>query len=615
MKHNHSKFLLKRVLIILVSLLLCDATNAAEPIPAVNSPDGKLQAKLTIALGGLISFSFKGDGKEILKPSLSGLNGGVQSRIAQRTVKSVWKPLWGKRTTVPEEFNELTLDMKSYQFVVRVYNDGMAFRTIGADPHGELTQFNFAGDYTAWYPNGEHHNLGPEKLSAGEGRRQAPMTIQADAKTYLALHEADIPDGSDPLSLELVKGQNAIKVKSAFSTAWRVILYGRTPGDLIDSHLIELLNPPSPEGSDFSWVKPGIGVWDWRINGAKVEGFDYNMTYPSWVRMVDFAAENHFSYLILDANWYGKEFAKDSNPTAGGYATDARKLITYAKGKNVGIWLYMNDVAGRHYPIEETLKVYHEWGAAGIKYGFMSGNRAAKNSWTQKITRLCAENKLLCDFHDGPVHPFGQLRTWPHAVAREFCHSQLDARRVFEPKTFVTAVFVNMVSGPIDMNNGLADLMQKGRRDNGMPVPSTLAGEIARTLIVFSGVPIIPDIPENYRKHPELLQFLAAEQMPWRESKTVSGVIGEHIVMARQSAEGNWLIGAATNEDGRILDIPLYFLPAGKYAAQIIQDGDDSDYRTHAESYKVDQKLVDRSDKIQVKLAPGGGACILLKLQ
>ena len=137
--------------------------------------------------------------------------------------------------------------------------------------------------------------------------------------------------------------------------------------------MIELLNPPQAEGMDFSWVKPGIAVWDWRINGAEVNGFKYTMTYPSWIRMVDFAAENGIRYFVLDADWYGKEFAKESNPTAGGYAADARKLIAYAREKNVGIWLYLNDVAGRNYPIEETLKTYHEWGAAGIKYGFMKG--------------------------------------------------------------------------------------------------------------------------------------------------------------------------------------------------------------------------------------------------
>jgi len=56
----------------------------------------------------------------------------------------------------------------------------------------------------------------------------------------------------------------------------------------------------------------------------------------------------------------------------------------------------------------------------------------------------------------------------------------------------VTTVFVNMLAGPLDMNNGLADLTQAGRVGHLAPVPSTLAGEAARTLIVFSGAIIIP---------------------------------------------------------------------------------------------------------------------------
>lgn len=110
--------------------------------------------------------------------------------------------------------------------------------------------------------------------------------------------------------------------------------------------------------------------------------------------MVDFAAENGIRYLVLDADWYGKEFAKESDPTKGGYAGDARKLITYARANNVGIWLYLNDVGGRNYPIDQTLKVYGEWGAVGVKYGFMKGSPEEKNARTRMITELCARNKL-----------------------------------------------------------------------------------------------------------------------------------------------------------------------------------------------------------------------------
>lgn len=82
-----------------------------------------------------------------------------------------------------------------------------------------------------------------------------------------------------------------------------------------------------------------MAVWDWRINGAQWDGFTYTMSYPSWIRMVDFAAEQGFRYLVLDANWYGPEFAAESDPLKGGEAGSVQKLIEYACNKGVGIWL------------------------------------------------------------------------------------------------------------------------------------------------------------------------------------------------------------------------------------------------------------------------------------
>jgi hypothetical protein len=43
----------------------------------------------------------------------------------------------------------------------------------------------------------------------------------------------------------------------------------------------------------------------------------------------------------------------------------------------------------------------------------------------------------------------------PNAVTREFCLPQLDAKRAFQLKTFVSAVFINMLAGPLDMNNDI----------------------------------------------------------------------------------------------------------------------------------------------------------------
>ncbi len=595
----------------IIALLGCLASAECwDPQPLV-SPDGKLELVFSGSPDGRLSYSFKADGRELLKDSPLGFDGGSFSGASRRSVDTTWKPLWGKRAVVPDRFNELTLDMKTYKLVARAYDDGVAFRYAGgAGP--EQTGFRFAGDYTAWFYNGEQPNVGPEKLSESDGKRLPVMTVKVDEKCFLAIHEADLAKG-EPMELSSVKGETLFRIATRPTEAWRVILFGRTPGALVDSHLIELLNPPPADGIDFSWVKPGVCVWDWRIDGAKVAGFDYAMSLPSWKRMIDFAAENNIRHLVLDANWYGPEFGKESDPTKGGKVDQVREVIAYGREKGVGVWLYLNDVGGRKFPLAETLKQYGEWGAAGVKYGFMRGSPTEKNERTRLITELCAKNKLLCDFHDGPVHPYGQMRTWPNAVTREFCHAQLDARRTFDPKTFVTSVFVNMIAGPLDMNNGLADLMQSGRKDCGKPVPSTLAGEAARTLIVFSGATIIPDIPENYRKHPELLQFIAAQKQPWRESKTLAGTVGEYIVMARQATDGTWLVGAATNEEPREIDIPLAFLGSRRHEALIVEDGADSDFRTHKESTKASKRSVTSADTIRVKLAPGGGACVLLK--
>lgn len=615
----------------------------------VKSPNGQLSCEIRQNKEGICTYSLSRNGKPLLNDSPLGYETAEREKIPghswtigkqdTRKVNEAWKPVWGKRAVVSDRYNETVLHLEApaaaaskgspakMDFTVRIYDDGLAFRYSLPGQKGkvrsfarELTEYRFSGDYTAWYYNGENANKGPEKLSECNGNRLPVMTIDTGSNGFMAVHEADLRSG-EPLLLNSKKDSCTFTVVSRpgemaqdTPSPWRVIFCGDTPGTAVDSHLLELLNPQPAPDSDFSWVKPGVCVWDWRIDGAEVEGFKYGMDYPSWVRMIDFAAKNGIKHLVLDANWYGPEFHADSDPVTGDKASDVQKIIEYGKKKKVGVWLYLNDVGGRKYPLDKTLEQYAQWGATGVKYGFMSGNMEEKNARTRHITELCARNKLLVNFHDGPVHPYGQMRTWPNAVTREYCHAQLDAHRVFTPGTFVTSVFVNMVAGPLDMNNGMFDLRQgrTTRVDESQPVPSTLVSEAARTLIVFSGATILPDIPEYYSKYPALLEFIAAQQMPWKESKTLQGKIGEYIVMARQTGKAV-LIAAATNESARDLDIDLSFLTPGHYQATITQDGPNAHYLNNRETLQTSSKTVTEKDSLPVHLAPGGGACILLK--
>ena len=170
-----------------------------------------------------------------------------------------------------------------------------------------------------------------------------------------------------------------------------------------------------------------------------------------------------------------------------------------------------------------------------------------------------------------------------------------------------------MLAGPIDMNNGMFDLRQgrTTRVDNSQEVPSTLAAESARTLITYSGATIIPDIPEYYKKYPALLRFLSAQQMPWLESQTLDGAIGEFIVMMRQASTGEYLVGAATNEQARTLTVSLDFLTQGRYRVEIVEDGENADYRSNREVIR--ERVIEKATRrsfITLNLAPGGGACV-----
>lgn len=638
---------MKKLILALLGGAACLFSACGHPdVYELSSPDGgsnRLQVRIARNDSGSWQYAFSAGERQLLDPAELGyvladstttLDAQWQlEKVEQHRHDSVWHPVWGKRKVVEDRYNELALTFVSesrqrLEVVFRLYPDGLAFRygwpasnAAAVGVKSERTAFRFAGDYTAWSYNGEHRNIGPEKLSDADGRRLPVMTVKADSAHYLALHEACLNEGK-PLVLVSRKGDTAFHVAEApdslrpgFQSAWRVVFFGERPGRLVDSHLIELLNPDPDPSYDFSWVKPGMAVWDWRINGARTDdGFTYTMSYPSWIRMVDFAAEQGFRYLVLDANWYGPEFASDSDPVTGEKARDVQRLLAYAREKGVGVWLYLNDVGGRRYPIAETLAQYGQWGAAGVKYGFMKGTPEEKNQWTREITRLCAENHLLVDFHDGPVHPYGQMRTWPNAVTREFCHAQLDAHRVFVPSTFVTSVFVNMLAGPLDMNNGMFDLRQghTTRVDESQPVPSTLVSEAARTLVVFSGATILPDIPEMYRRYPALLRFLSAQKMPWLESRTLDGEIGEYIVMMRET-EDAYLVAAVTNEEARRISIPLDFLPEGRFEAEICEDGADAHYLHHRESLQSRTATLSAGEPLQVQLAPGGGCCVLIR--
>ena len=644
--NHYSKTLLNVLLIYLMAATCCQADAKDFKLASIpgstrtlraTSPDESIIASVA-EQDGKIFVSVERKGKPLLEPSQLGIRlaGGPKMQSSpnlrsggpinfSRTNES-WQPVWGKRKQVSNAYQQQTLSVERYNIILRVYDKGLAIRYELSGDQGQtviasdLTTFNFAQDATCYSYNGENSNVGPEKFSDTGGDRQAPLLAKCADDCYIAIHEAALYD-APWMKLHSVAGSKSIRVKtpkyevkSGFKTPWRVLMVGDTPGELLDSDMLMNLNPPC-QVEDPTWIKPGVCFWDWRAWGHKTkDGFTYGLDLPSWKRFVDFAEETGVPYLLLDANWYGPEFEKDSNPTETGKVNDVRELLDYANAHNVGVLLYLNDVAGRKYDLDAVLKNYHEWGAKGIKYGFMSGGGKDKVERTRRIIELCAKNQLVVDFHDGPIPPSGDMRTYPNCLTREFCHAQSDSLRAFTPKTFVTACFVNGLAGPLDMSNGMFDL------ENSMAqrprifedVRSTVVGEAARSLIVFTGLNVLPDSPDSYREKSDLFEFIAAQKMPWDESRTLGGEIGEFITTMRRTGD-TWLVASATNEEGRVLEIPLDFLPTGRFQMTIYADTEESHFETNRESYEITVREVTNTETIKAKLAPGGGHCLRIE--
>lgn len=547
------------------------------------------------------------------------------------TFKENWQTVNGKNKSVLNEYNLYDFLMKNesgkeFNLEIRLYDAGFAYRFVfpqGLEKINETSSIQFSNDYTFWAYNGENHNVGPVKLSEfGEKTVRNPVVFKTKNEKYFAIHEAAIFEhapfvltNSSNLSFKLE--QEIIAEGEATKTSWRAFILGDYPGDLIESNLLVNLNDPC-KIEDPSWIKPGRAMWDWRVWGYTAsDGFQYGLNTVSHKRFIDFASKNNIQYLLIDADWYGPEFSDNSDPTQARKGVNIEECMDYAKGKGVGVILYLNDVGANKFGLERILKQFSEWGAAGVKYGFMQGTPKEKVLNTRRIVELCAKYKLMVDFHDNPIAPSGDRRTWPNLITKEFGHSQADAKKSYFPETAVTMTFVNMLAGPVDMCNGwfaLNTASGNGRQKVFEKIPGTVAAEVAKLIVVYGGCFVLPDAPEEYLKKDDLFDCIRNMPAHFDSYKVLDGEIGKFISVVRSSGD-EWFVGSLTNREGRELTIHFNFLEADKkYVATFYEDTPQTHFLNNKEAYQIQKNiLVDKNSKINIKLAPGGGNSIWIR--
>lgn len=579
-----------------------------------------------------ISFEFKQSpplGKEITVLS-------SESYAADET----WKPVLKRYETIRDNHNGMIFHLKEERFPqrlmdveFRVFDNGVAFRTSFPKQYGdrefvvtdELSRFNFTKNQTCWAVNYGSYTTSQEvefferkidditpKMVIG-----LPMTVKINNDCFVAITEAALADYAgmylkrDPESgdfclktaLSPRKGQpeNGDKVifKTPHKTPWRVMMVGKTPGELVESEIVQNLNEPC-EINDPSWIKPGLSAWDhWWSGEVKMEQsviFEY----------IDLASSMGWPYMLIDWQWYGPYNEAEADIKTPAPQLNMPEILAYAKSKNVKCWLWMYNTDVFRYDFEEACALYEKWGIAGIKIDFMDSDDQEMVNWYHKVVKTAARYHLMVDFH-GAYKPTGWRRTYPNLVTREGVlgneYNKWSLR--VTPEHMCTLPFTRMLAGPMDYTPGGFLNRNPDKFLNGTPanVLGTRSNTLAQFVVYDSPYLVACDHPENY--YDEVgEEFLKQVKSMWDDTKVLNGEIGKYITMARR--DGNrWFIGAMNNSDERELKISMDFLPKGKY--KIVSFSDSEKTKENAEIAEKKESIVESSETMKIKMVQGGG--------
>ncbi|MBI2424817.1 MAG: glycoside hydrolase family 97 catalytic domain-containing protein [Candidatus Hydrogenedentes bacterium] len=649
-------------------LFLAAACSAAAALPAgaapppvqVSSPDGKNTIELNgigDAANGLL-FKVSRGGRPIVELAAfevhlaegAALSGAARLDGVELSKADEIFPLpWGKSKEVLNRCARATVHLTSDQGTqwdidLAAYDDGIAFR-YRLPEQEKLTQFtitgesgnlNFAGvptlHYTAWdrFTNDHEAEFHRDSLTGVTGPLvDLPLLAVWTDGMAAGLTEARVRDFSN-LYLELEadadldvfhlrlshpphKDNACVTGRTPLASPWRAVFLGDSAGGLLESNLLLCLNDP-PTG-DFTWAKPGKTTWHW-WNGtlerdpALVPG----MNLETHRRYIDFCATNGIAYhaVISDAHPWHVQKEKGFSPQADTDILTPRpglelpEILNYAKQRGVGIrlWLHWEALAPH---LEEAFQRYEEWGVSGLMVDFLNRDDQEVVNFCEAALESAARHKLHLQFH-GSYKPSGEQRTHPHLFNREGVLNleYLKWSKRCTPPHNVEAAYVRQLAGPLDYHLGGFNSVSNTAfvaREESPSVLGTRCHHLAMYVVYENPMPMVADSPERYEGQTGF-DFIVNVPTTWDETRFVTGVAGDFIVMARRSG-GTWYVGGMTDWTAREVSVPLHFLAPGHYDARLYVDGSMSEEEPNA--IRAEEKRVESGMSLPVSMAPGGG--------
>ena len=646
---------------LLSTLLSVAAVHAAEH--TVKSPDGRITCTVTDVNG--LHYRVEVADKPLLLDSILGLEFKDGTKLGPAAViadtktdehTGHWENRFGQRRTVPDKWKELQLTLregpegKTFQLIVRAYNEGVAFRYQLTEASGlgdfvltnELTQFRFPEDYRCWYgePSDYAENHYPEgKLSKVPVSQCVPPLVVETPAGYVAVAESDLRDwagmflsgaGNSASKVSLAKRSHKdglVVSRVPRMSPWRVLMIAQNAPELAGSDLIATLATPNLLG-DVTWVKPGVSAWDpwWtglNPNLPQYKGGNCRGDTKADMEFIDLAASMGWDYQLVDWFWYEdmtswKEGLHSTNAKPADFTRhapfiDIPQLISHAMSKNVRLIIWAHSLDVETFGVEKSMAYFAKLGFAGVKVDFLNSNSQETRQWMEKVLTTAAKHRLLINFHGAPV-PTGLARTYPNFITQE----GVLANEYFKmpgnkctPLHTATLPFTRALLGPMDVTPG--GFINRSPKDFQVTAPAQVIGsrarELAKTVAYPSPLLVMCDSPQNYLGQPGV-EFLRNLPTVWDESVIVQGEVGKSFVVARRSG-ARWYLVALNGEDPATLQASLQFLGSGKWKLESFSDKTaGSDYQALA----LGTSTVDSATNLTLQLMPAGGyAAILTK--
>ena len=593
-----------------IAVVLCAATTlsaAAKPV-IVSSPDGKVKAEL-VTTGGSLTYRITVDGKQVLAPSKVGIQAddvefGKDASLGAAKLRKVdarYHFLGGHSEAV-DRANEATIPVKSgaesYFVDVHVANDGVGVRLrlpakAGRKVQADHSTWMLDGDPTVWAAKldnsyeAAYHQTTFKQLGA-VGNIGFPLTTRIGG-VYVTLTEALIKDYGDlavklgtdgALDGYLYADPQGWITDDEVVQPWRVTIVARNLTDLVNTTLVENLNPPaSPELASATWIKPGRSSWQWLAAGDPLEKEQHQ-----WI---DWTGQLGLDDYLIDEGW-------EKWPDSWAAIADS---VAYAKTKNVKIWIWVHSRFVRESQArKDFLKKAVDAGVVGVKIDFPPPASRAVANWYFDTAKDAADAHLMVDFH-GANKPSGMERTWPNVVTREGVRGHeyqiTRYRRVPQPDHDVILPFTRYIAGPGDYTPTVFKLSEL--------MGNTWSHELAQAVVFTSPFLCFGGHPQSYLENPAR-DVLTAIAPAWDETRVLTGSEpGKVVAEARRSGK-QWFIAVMNGADATTLDIPLTFLGAGSWNTTQLRDAKDRPDAWDRQDGKLTSK-----DHIHLEIAPRGG--------